>query len=102
MSRTATRITLVCYDISSDKLRRKIDSCMKDFGIRLQYSIFLCRLDAEEVLRCRESIQKVLTKYGNEKVPNDSLIVFERLSACEASCLLGSRIEHEPSDFEIF
>ena len=67
MSRTAITFILVCYDISSDKLRRKIDSCMKDFGARLQYSIFLCRLDAEDVLRCRKEHTKSIGKIWQGK-----------------------------------
>ena len=101
MNRTATNVTIVCYDITSDKLRKKIDKCLKDFGVRLQYSIFLCRLDADGVMQCRERIKMVLGQYHKEKTPNDSLIIFERLHPEAACCLLGSRIEREPSSYKI-
>jgi CRISPR-associated endonuclease Cas2 len=69
MSRTVNSITLVCYDITSDKLRRKIVKCMKDFGMRLQYSVFLYRLDPNGVSRCCEKLSKLLSKYP----PNTNL-----------------------------
>ena len=101
MSHTASSITLVCYDISSDKLRRKIDKCMKGFGFRLQFSIFLCRLDAAGVAQCCEKLAKVLTQNSKHKDPSDSLIVFQRLHPGVALCLLGERIEHEPPVYKI-
>jgi CRISPR-associated endonuclease Cas2 len=102
MSRTASNITLVCYDITSNKLRSKIENCMKDFGVRLQFSVFLCRLDAGGVIRCREKLQKVLKLYINERKPSDSLIIFERFHPSTADCLLGVWIEREPQLYKIF
>ena len=102
MSRTVSNITLVCYDITSDKLRRKIDLCMKDFGVRLQFSVYMCRLDAEGVSRCREKLQKILKTYYNEREPGESLIIFERFQPDIADCLMGARIETEPTAYGIF
>jgi CRISPR-associated endonuclease Cas2 len=102
MSLTVSNITLVCYDIASDKLRRKIDACMKDFGIRLQFSVFMCRLDADGVSRCREKLSKVLKAYAKEREPGDSLIIFERFSPDIADCLIGPRIERDAPLCEIF
>ena len=102
MSRTSNKITLVCYDISSNKLRRKIDKCMKDFGIRLQYSIYLCRLDNDGVDLCREKLLIVLNKYQKEKRSGDSLIIFERLNPKAADCLLESSIFNDEPVYRIF
>jgi CRISPR-associated endonuclease Cas2 len=102
MNRTENRITIVCYDITSDKLRRHIDKCMKDFGIRLQFSLFLCRLDSAGVAKCQDKLQGVLHRNRNECKAGDSLIILERLSADSARCLLGNKIEKELSKFEIY
>ena len=102
MKRTTNNITLVCYDITSNKLRRKIDECMKDFGVRLQFSVFVCRLDADGVSCCREKLQKVLKTYCNEQEPGDSLILFERFRPDIAYSLVGARIETEPPTFGVF
>lgn len=36
---------VVSYDISSDRLRRKVSRIMEDYGRRVQYSVFECELD---------------------------------------------------------
>ncbi len=52
-------MVLVCYDVATDptgarRLRRIAEAC-KDFGVRVQYSVFECKLDdrAWVVLRNR-------------------------------------------------
>jgi CRISPR-associated endonuclease Cas2 len=101
MSHTAGNVTLVCYDIASDRLRRRIEKCLKDFGTRLQFSVFMCRLDAGGAARCRASLQKVLDLHAVECMPNDSLIIFERFQPSIADSLLGARIEAVPAPFGI-
>ena len=101
MNRTASNITLVCYDITSNKLRRKIDKCMKDFGTRLQFSMFICRLDADGVSSCRVRLQQLLEAYSSERKANDSLIIFERFRPEIADSLLGTRIASEFPAFGI-
>jgi len=101
MSRITNDITLVCYDITSDKLRRKIDKCMKDFGIRLQFSVFMCRLDTNGIVRCRDKLHKVLEMYSGECGSGDSLIIFERFRPDIAYCLLGTRIETTPASYKV-
>ncbi|SDD12987.1 CRISPR-associated endonuclease Cas2 [Halanaerobium congolense] len=39
---------IVCYDISNDKRRRKVAGIIKDYGVRVQYSIFECDLSDEK------------------------------------------------------
>jgi CRISPR-associated protein Cas2 len=41
-------LTIVAYDVSDAKRLRKIAGICEDFGIRVQYSIFECRLDQDE------------------------------------------------------
>lgn len=50
----------VVYDISSDVERRKVDKLLKDFGFRIQKSVFECRLDRkgkEELISGLEGIE---------------------------------------------
>ena len=37
---------IVAYDISDPKRLRKVATTCEDFGMRKQYSVFLCRLSA--------------------------------------------------------
>ena len=101
MSRTVNKITIVCYDITSNRLRNKIDKCMKDFGVRIQFSVFLCFLDSEGVARCRAKLLNILNEFINEKKSGDSLILFERLNSDSADCLLGVGIERNMAAFSI-
>ena len=34
---------IVSYDITSNKLRRKIAKELENYGVRVQYSVFECR-----------------------------------------------------------
>lgn len=40
-------VIIVAYDITDPKRLKKVADCCKDFGIRVQYSIFECRLEAD-------------------------------------------------------
>ncbi len=41
-------LTLVAYDISDPKRLARVAKTCEDFGVRVQYSIFECRLDENE------------------------------------------------------
>lgn len=41
-------LTLVAYDIADDKRLHKVAKTCEDFGVRVQYSVFECRLDEDE------------------------------------------------------
>ena len=41
-------LTLVAYDITEAKRLHKVAKICEDYGVRVQYSVFECRLDADE------------------------------------------------------
>ena len=43
-------LTLVAYDISDPKRLSRVAKVCEDFGVRVQYSIFECRLDENEFI----------------------------------------------------
>lgn len=43
-------LTLVAYDISDPKRLSRVAKVCEDFGVRVQYSIFECRLDEDEFI----------------------------------------------------
>ncbi|MHB1988052.1 MAG: CRISPR-associated endonuclease Cas2 [Acidimicrobiales bacterium] len=47
---------LVMYDISDDKRLRRVRDVANTFGYSLQYSVFLCDLDPQELVRLRWAI----------------------------------------------
>jgi CRISPR-associated protein Cas2 len=48
---------LVAYDIRDDRRLRSVASCMEAFGERIQYSVFICDLSAQEIVHMRTDIE---------------------------------------------
>ena len=51
---------LVCYDICDDKRLRRVAEVCCDFGVRLQYSVFECDLNAGEKVRMEGKLTEVI------------------------------------------
>lgn len=51
---------LVCYDICDEKRLRQVFKIMQGFGERLQYSVYLCDLSAEERILLRAKLHEVI------------------------------------------
>ncbi len=62
---------LVTYDVSDAKRLRKVFKAMNDYGDHLQFSVFLCELNAVERLRMEARVRKEI----NEKV--DQVIIVD-------------------------
>ena len=68
---------LVSYDISDDKRRTRLAKTIKDFGDRVQYSVFECNLDSN--LR-DEMIARIENIIDQEK---DSVRIYGLCGSCE-------------------
>jgi CRISPR-associated protein Cas2 len=53
---------VVSYDIPDNKRRRKIMKTMEGFGYRAQYSVFECRLTAQQLARLRERLEALIVE----------------------------------------
>src|SRR5206468_9492193 len=51
---------IVAYDISDPKRLRKVATACEDFGVRYQYSVFLCRLSATDFVRLRARLYDLI------------------------------------------
>jgi CRISPR-associated protein Cas2 len=51
---------LVAYDICDAKRLRKVAHTCEDFGFRRQYSVFLCRLTAVELVRLKSRLYDII------------------------------------------
>ena len=51
---------LVCYDICDPKRLRRVAEVCEDFGVRLQYSVFECDLNAAERVKLEGKLADVL------------------------------------------
>ena len=51
---------IVAYDISDPKRLRKVARACEDYGIRKQYSVFLCRLTATKLVQLRSRLYDLI------------------------------------------
>ncbi len=51
---------LVTYDISDPKRLRKVAQACEDFGVRKQYSVFLARISATDLVRLRTRLYDII------------------------------------------
>jgi CRISPR-associated protein Cas2 len=53
---------VVSYDIVDDGRRTKVCNTLKDFGTRVQYSVFECELDAAALKRLGDRLGRLIEK----------------------------------------
>ena len=49
-------LIVVSYDVPSDRRRTRLAHALKDFGVRVQFSVFECLLEADQVDRLRRRV----------------------------------------------
>jgi CRISPR-associated protein Cas2 len=54
--------TMVSYDIVKDKTRTRVMKFLKDFGDRVQLSVFECDLDDAQYARMKEGVEKLINQ----------------------------------------
>lgn len=67
----ARRRYLVAYDIRDDRRLRSIAGCIEGYGTRIQYSVFVCDLSAQEKIAMRGDIEALI------KASEDSVMVVD-------------------------
>jgi CRISPR-associated protein Cas2 len=51
---------LVAYDIANPKRLKKVAKICEDFGVRRQFSVFFCRLQAVDLVRLKSRLYDVI------------------------------------------
>lgn len=69
-------LTVVSYDVPSDRRRTKLAELLKDFGHRVQLSVFECRLDEARLGRLRTGIERLI------EVEEDSVRLYRVCGTC--------------------
>ena len=67
---------LVSYDIPDDKRRVRIAKTLKDFGDRVQYSVFECNLNQELLDLMVDRVEKIVDPEA------DSVRIYTLCAAC--------------------
>ncbi len=86
---------VVCYDVTDDGRRSRLADCLKDFGARVQESVFVADLDDDLVKRMRERIQAIVDPHL------DAVHVFAQCRACEGRTEVHG-IGHVPGDQDFY
>ena len=83
-------LILVSYDIPDDRRRTRLAHALKDFGERVQYSVFECNLKEEQLNRLRTRVTALI------EPKEDSVRIYRLCAECAARLEiqgLGSRTE---------
>lgn len=67
---------VVAYDVSEDRRRARLAALLQRHGDRVQFSVFVCRLDDEELTGLLESGRTIID------VHTDSIYVFRQCADC--------------------
>jgi len=71
-------LRLIFYDITADACRNKVANKLEEFGmIRIQYSVYVGRINSVHYEKCMELLQDLLEKYGNASSDQISSIMIE-------------------------
>ncbi len=60
-------MVVICYDITDDKRRRRVDRVLSAFGHRVQYSVFEAELDEKRYLTMVRELRRVIDE-GEDNV----------------------------------
>ena len=88
---------LVAYDICEPRRLRKVAQTCEDFGFRRQYSVFLCRLTATDLVRLKSRLYDIIN------LQEDQVMFIPLCNRCAAQIeAIGLPIEaHDARDVVI-
>jgi CRISPR-associated protein Cas2 len=66
---------VISYDISDDRTRNKVANLLMDYGKRVQYSVFECRVDAK-------TLDKIIALLMPFAEGTDSIRVYQLCESC--------------------
>lgn len=69
-------LTLVSYDVPSDRRRTKLAEALKDYGRRVQLSVFECDLDEDRLGRLRARVVRLTVE------KEDSVRIYRVCGTC--------------------
>jgi CRISPR-associated protein Cas2 len=79
-----SRLWMIAYDISDDRVRCRVRNILRNYGARVQYSVFECVLDASE----RRQLHGLLRE---QLASGDSLRWYPLCSWCREKTIIQGR-----------
>jgi len=90
-------LIVVSYDISDDRRRNHLAAALKDFGARVQYSVFECRLEGPQIERLRTRLLALID------IKEDSLRLYHFCRDCGTKTEIhGIGVHTEDPDVYVF
>jgi CRISPR-associated protein Cas2 len=68
---------VVAYDIASDRRRNRLVKLLKDYGERVNYSVFECRINKQTYPSLKDEISKIISR------KKDSVLFYDLCLDCE-------------------
>ncbi|HEY6323091.1 MAG TPA: CRISPR-associated endonuclease Cas2 [Thermoanaerobaculia bacterium] len=75
-------LTVVSYDIREDRRRARVAKVLLDFGARVQFSVFECRLEAAQVERLARRLGAVIDEQ------EDSVRIYRICQECAPKVMI--------------
>ena len=54
------QFVVIAYDVSNDRCRTRLHNRLLDYGTPVQYSVFECLLDREQLEKMRRAVRKAI------------------------------------------
>jgi CRISPR-associated protein Cas2 len=83
------QLCVIAYDSPSNKRRRKLAKLLEGYGERLQWSVFECPLQPNQLQRLRQMLARIATT-------DDSVRIWPVPQGGRAAEQLGRPAEHTP------
>lgn len=80
------QLWVIAYDSPSNKRRRKLAKLLEGYGVRLQWSVFECRLRPDQLRRLRQGLERIVE-------PADSLRLWALPPRAAEPVQLGRQVE---------
>lgn len=59
---------VVAYDISDDRRRARLHRRLKKYGLAVQYSVFECLLNANQIREMKSTVNRIIRKKSGDRV----------------------------------
>lgn len=70
-------LVIITYDIANEKRLRKIAILMKDYGVRVQRSVFECLIEERQLAQLIDKLMKIM------EIEEDSTRIYRICSNCQ-------------------
>lgn len=90
---------IVSYDFTNDKTRAKFSRFLKQYGDRMQYSVFSIR-HSPRVLR--NILTEIDNRYKKKFKETDSIVIFSTCEGCRKKVVRYGNAKHELEDVVYF